>query len=300
MRFIFFEKSRIIAAFALGFCLVMVAFPEITASAVKSAISLWLNTVVPMLLPFFFMANFLKKTGAVNRVSPKIYPFAMALLSGYPMGAKAAGDYYRAGNLDRNQLKRVLSYSMVTGPAFIVGAVGAGFLGSRLLGIIIALCHYGGALVNSLFYGDAFRPVQKKEIRLGAVKYYNLLTDAILDSFRSMALVLAYIMLFMICADLLQFSGVLSFLPTAEAAALAKGAMEMTVGLNALSMCQSPTTIKAVIAGFMVAFGGFSVMGQSMSMLTGCGISFTEIFVMKLSHGIISGILTFAAVSFVL
>ena len=45
----------------------------------------------------FHRGKFLKKTGIVNRISPKVYPFAMALLSGYPMGARITGDYYRDG-----------------------------------------------------------------------------------------------------------------------------------------------------------------------------------------------------------
>ena len=84
------EKSRLIIGGAIGCSLIMVAFPLITALASKEAVSIWLNSVVPTLLPFFIAANFLKKTGIVGRIPTGIYPLAMALLSGYPMGAKIA------------------------------------------------------------------------------------------------------------------------------------------------------------------------------------------------------------------
>ena len=51
----------------------------------------------------------------------------------------------------------------------------------------------------------------------GAESGFGALTDAILESFRSIGIILAYIILFMIAADLLQFSGALRFAPTAEA-----------------------------------------------------------------------------------
>jgi hypothetical protein len=88
--------------------------------------------------------------------------------------------------------------------------------------------------------------------------------------------------------------------PNAETAALLKGILEMTVGCSSLTSCPCSLQIKGTLASFLVSFGGLSVLGQSMSMLRGCGISFRQLAVMKLSHGIISGILTFAISGFVL
>lgn len=292
---------------AIVFCLIMVAFPEITATAAKEAVSLWLNSVVPMLFPFFVGANFLKHTGIVKRLSPRIYPFAMGALSGYPMGACMAGEYYRKGIIDRQQLQHILSYSMITGPAFLIGTVGYEFLGSHRLGMILAAGHYIGAYVNGMFFGKAYAaarqmpPGKRGEERKqsGAESGFGALTDAILESFRSIGIILAYIILFMIAADLLQFSGALRFAPTAEAAAVLKGMFEMTVGCSSLAACQCSQTVKTVLAAFIVTFGGLSVTGQSVSMLRNCGIGFGELFVMKLSHGILSAIITFSICSFV-
>lgn len=292
---------------AIVFCLIMVAFPEITATAAKEAVSLWLNSVVPMLFPFFVGANFLKHTGIVKRLSPRIYPFAMGALSGYPMGACMAGEYYRKGIIDRQQLQHILSYSMITGPAFLIGTVGYEFLGSHRLGMILAAGHYIGAYVNGMFFGKAYaaarqmppgkRGAERKQS--GAESGFGALTDAILESFRSIGIILAYIILFMIAAELLQFSGALRFAPTAEAAAVLKGMFEMTVGCSSLAACQCSQTVKTVLAAFIVTFGGLSVTGQSVSMLRNCGIGFGELFVMKLSHGILSAIITFSICSFV-
>ncbi|MGN0658735.1 MAG: hypothetical protein ACI4LA_03930 [Emergencia sp.] len=310
MGFKFFEKNRMITAGAFCCCLIMVIFPEITARASREAIGLWLNAVVPSLLPFFIAAGFLKKSGLAAGLPSESYPFIMAALSGYPMGAAVAGDCYREGRLSREQLIHVLSCSMVTGPAFLIGAAGVGFLGSHKLGLLLAAGHYGGALLNGVFYGS--RGTGRDRRRSGSLeqrgvlqggerqkRYYDILTDAILDSFRSVFLILAYIVIFTIAGDLLQFSGFLRLMPTPELAALVKGVMEMTVGANSLAVCQCGALQKTALISFVISFGGLSVMGQSMSMLRGCGITLRQIFLMKLSHGILSGILTFTIGCFV-
>lgn len=104
----------------------------------------------------------------------------------------------------------------------------------------------------------------------------------------------------MIVIDLLQFSGILAFAKTAESVAFIKGFFEMTLGCSSLTASFASDRVKVCIATFTVSFGGLSVLGQSMSMLRGCGVSFGELFLMKLSHGIISGLLAFSIGCFVL
>ena len=139
-----------------------------------------------MLVPFFVGANFLKHTGIVKRLSPRIYPFAMGALSGYPMGACMAGEYYRKGIIDRQQLQHILSYSMITGPAFLIGTVGYEFLGSHRLGMILAAGHYIGAYVNGMFFGKAYAAArQMPPGKSNAPKPFSRLRGAIPFLFNS-------------------------------------------------------------------------------------------------------------------
>ena len=80
---------------------------------------------------------------------------------------------------------------------------------------------------------------------------------------------------------------------------LIRGFMEMTVGAGSLAACQCGLAVKTTLTSFMISFGGLSVLGQSMSMLGGCDVSFGKIFIMKLSHGLISAIITFTIIAFV-
>lgn len=294
-------RNKMIIYCAFMACLIMVAFPEVTATASKEAIRLWLNAVVPTLFPFIIMANFIKQTGIVCRFPTGIYPFIMALLSGYPMGAKLSGDAYRDHWIDEMQLQRILSYSMVTGPAFIVGAVGVTFFHSQTLGYILAASHYVGAIINGVIHGGVCLRTNLCNMREGMQResYYTCLTDSILDGFKTIGMILAYIMMFMIGTDLIQFTGIFALFKTDYHAAFVKGFFEMTLGCNAIYSCQCSVMKKLVLTSFLISFGGLSVLGQSMSMLKNCPVSSMQLLKLKLSHGIISAILTFTIYSFV-
>lgn len=66
----------------------MVIFPTIALYSARKGISLWISNVLPALLPFFICANFLQNIGVIRLFKSGVFPFAMSVLSGYPMGAK--------------------------------------------------------------------------------------------------------------------------------------------------------------------------------------------------------------------
>lgn len=84
MGFKIFEKNRIVVGGVVCCCLIMVLLPEITAEASKETIALWLNSIVLVLLPFFIAANFLKSTGIVGKISPRIYLLPWGFLQDIP------------------------------------------------------------------------------------------------------------------------------------------------------------------------------------------------------------------------
>ncbi len=299
----FSDKNIYYGILGLCGCIVMVFFPEVTVKAGKDGIALWLNNLVPALLPFFIIAGFVKRTGIVEKLPVDIYPFAMAVLSGYPMGASVAADYYREGYIDCFRLKKILSYSMVTGPVFIIGTVGGGFIGDTKAGYILAASHYGAALLNGVLYNrnTGLRNVIRRPSKQGAQQNnaVDILTDSILDSFRSVGIILAYIMIFLIVTELFETWGFFSMIHVDEWEPVAKGLLEMTIGCSMLGDGQHSMLFKIILISFLISFGGLSVTGQSLSMLKGCPVTFFSLLQMKATHGVLSGILSFIIGSFV-
>lgn len=166
------NRNRIAIAGSLLFCVFMVAFPSVCVSGARNALSLWANTALPALLPFFICANFMVAVGVpqifgramepvirgVFRVPGEAaFAFIMSITSGYPVGAKIIADLRGQGAMSRVQAERAVSFCSTSGPLFMLGAVGAGMFASPQVGWVIALSHYTGALINGIVYGRIFR-----------------------------------------------------------------------------------------------------------------------------------------------
>ena len=219
------------------------------------------------------------------------------------MGAKITGDMVKAGVVNREKGVHLLSYSLVTGPAFIIGTAGA-FLGNRQAAVIVAMAHYAGALCNGLFWkNDAGGKVNKCAGISGTstIKSENFMdnfTCSILSGFRAMAIILAYLMFFMICADMAETAGLLSFLPVESWRSFAKGMLEMTMGISAVGMCNISLDVKTILTAFLISFGGLSVIGQSLSVSGGGWLGGGQLIKIKLTHGLLAGIIAAAMIIF--
>lgn len=299
-------ENKLIMAASLCFAAAMVVFPAVTESGSKTAIVIWANSIVPILLPFFIFADFIKRVGNPERLPLKVYPFVIAFMSGYPMGAKIVGDLTAGGCFTEEEGKHVLSYSLVTGPAFIIGTVGA-FMGNTRAAAAVAAAHYTGALINGFIYRH---PVTGKNIRNMKDKksndantrqnsYMDSFTASIIAGFKAMAVILAYLILFMIAMELLDSIGIFTLLPGEPWSAFAKGIIEMTVGANMIGICNISIALKTALTAFIISFGGLSVIGQSVSMAAGSGLGLGTILRIKLTHGIISGILALVFAAFI-
>ena len=294
-----FENKLIMAA-SLCFAAAMVVFPAVTESGSKTAIVIWANSIVPILLPFFIFSDFIKRVGNPERLPLRVYPFVIAFMSGYPMGAKIVGDLTSSGCLSREEGRHVLSYSLVTGPAFIIGTVGA-FMGNTRAAAAVAAAHYIGALLNGLIYRCPSSRSRKVNVKARVDdgvgtglhsqqnSYMESFTASIIAGFKAMAVILAYLILFMIGMDFLESAGVFGLLPGEPWAAFAKGLIEMTVGSNMIGICDISINLKTALTAFIVSFGGFSVIGQSVSMASGSGLGLGTIIKLKLTHGLIAG-----------
>lgn len=296
-----FSRKKIILAGVMtsACCVLMVVFPSIALCSARKGISLWLSNVLPALLPFFICANFLQDIGVIRIFRSGVFPFVMSVLSGYPMGAKIVGDLRRDGEISQREAMRLMSFCSTSGPAFMVGAVGAGMLGSGMLGGIIAAAHYAGAFLNGLLYtrllGRDDAPAGPLSCGVSEAKgLQESFTDAILLSFRSLGIVLAYIVLFMFVTDFLHMCGGFSMIESMQLRVLAKGFFEMTVGCGAAAECAGAAeSVKCVMCAAIMSWGGLSVLGQTMSMLSGTGIPAGYLVISKITHSLFAAAAAF-------
>ncbi len=295
----------------------MVAFPQISMNGCSAGINLFFGSVLPTLFPFFVAVNFMVRLGFPERVGAlfegmfrRLYGCSgmgaficvLSMASGYPMAAKLVGDQCRSGRMSVAEGKKILSFSSVSGPLFLVGTVGTAMLGSAACGYIIAFGHYLAAVINGwvfcrfLWNGEDGRArPQGVRLRQACPSIAEALSDSILNAFRTLCQICGYIVLFSIAGEFLQFAGLLSLLPAPWQAAAAKGVLEMTMGCSAVAAAPAiSSAFRLALCAFLVSFGGLSIAGQSLSMLSGSGISSRYYFFMKFCHGCLAAGVTMA------
>jgi len=305
-----------------GLNILIIIHPSTALSAARQGLFLWFNSVLPGILPFVIGANVLAALGAVNLFGAVLSPvmkrifgvggrggfaLAMGLVSGYPIGAKIVCEMRGRGELGKVEAQRLLGFANNGGPLFILGAVAAGMFGSAVFGYLLLVTHYAGAVVVGLImrlYGrnkpEETWNVQSPLILAGKPKEPTgqILGQAVKSAMETMLLVGGFIVLFSVVSALLNQAGLFSFIArfmpfvNDYETALFTGLVEMTGGLGQLSEFGVNENIGA-LAGFLLGFGGLSIMFQSLNFVGKTDLSAGLYMVCKLAHGAISALLTF-------
>ena len=128
-------KQKIILFFCLCLMIFLLLHPQDALAAAKDGLSLWLNVMIPTLLPFLILTGILLKTGNIQKLlrplspagkillglSPAgLYVLILGLLCGYPIGAKLAHDLYIEQQISRREGEYLLTFSCNASPAFIL------------------------------------------------------------------------------------------------------------------------------------------------------------------------------------
>ncbi len=298
-------------------CAVMVVFPEMALESARKGVALWANSVLPAMLPFFICANFLIALGIpalagrfferpfrliFNAPGSSAFVFFISITSGYPMGPKLIGDLCRRGEIGEKDARKMLAFCSTSGPLFLLGTVGVSMLGSPEAGLTVALAHYGGAIFNGLLWrgsgADASTRIRipskiKNPKKAANSSILELFTSSILSAIKTLAIICGYLVLFTLAADFLNMTGALNLISADWGKGFLAGILEMTVGCNRVSETALPPVLLCVLCAFLVSFGGLSVLAQSMSLLAGSGIRVFHYLKVKLTHGILAGILAY-------
>ena len=165
-------------------------------------------------------------------------------------------------------------------------------MGSTAGAIVVLIAHYGGALLNGIFFG-AFRKAGKTTI-LNAKKAgqkRGTFADSVFAGFEAMGMILSYLMFFMIGINVMEYLGIFSVFANETVSAFIKGLLEMTAGSAMIGACNATLHMKAILTAVIVSFGGLSVACQATFMVREQGITLVDVVKMKIMHGLFAGIL---------
>ena len=296
-------KKTIPSLFAAAAVVVAMAFflasPARYCESVREGISLWAVSVLPAAFPFLFLTAlftrfplFRRFSGAISPAAGKLFRVSgaggsaavLAMLSGYPVGARTVLDLYERGAIGEEETFRLSCLSTTSGPMFIVGVVGAAMFQNPLAGWVLLLSHFSAVWLVCLFLRIGKRPLPSAPPRLQSGG--NVLYDSLYSSVISILCVGGSIAVFYAFGQML--CDALVFLPLGDTdTALLRGMLEMTAGCALLS--KTPNALSLALCAFLVTFGGICVLVQELAFLTRARVKAAPFLAVKLLQGVLAG-----------
>lgn len=308
----------------LSMLLGLLLYPTESVAAGKNGVELCLNVIVPSLFPFFVLSTLCVELGLIQglgRLTEKfMYPlfrvggncsgaFLLGILGGYPVGAKTAIALYEKGQCTRAEAERLLSFCNNSGPAFILGVVGAGIFSSSVAGLWLYGAHVAASILVGIifrFYGDPSISRQNTPILAQSSSFADAFTGSVKSAFASTLNICAFVIFFTVLIRLLFLTGMVTYLGGFLSWLLADlgmkkemvesiltGLIEMTSGVWSLRDMAASLGSRLCMAAFILGWAGLSVHCQVLSFIGSCGLSTRTYFFGKLLHGAISAVLIF-------
>lgn len=268
-------KRNLLPLLFLGFTFCLLIFSKSNLPAVKSGLSLWANSVVPSLFPFFVATELLMHTNVItlfgnllNRFMKPLFnirgegsfAFIMGIISGYPVGAKIASNFRQNNICSKEECERLLSFTNNSGPLFIIGTVGILMFKNTTIGILLFVTH----LLACITVGFIFRYWKKDKNTFLAVSsspsfnqskksasFSNLgeiLAESITSSISTILLIGGFVVIFSSIISIFKASGLLNSLTillrplfqflnidTSFIQGILTGILEITNGIDTIS-----------------------------------------------------------------
>ena len=300
-------KEKIVSVLLILSFLILLAFPVPVFSGASKGLLLWYRTVLPTLLPFMILSNFMIHTRALSYISRLAGPFihrifgvsykgSFAVITGffcgYPMGAKVTADLIRSEKISAREGNYLLSFCNNTSPMFIISYLvwqnlnRKDFLVPTLF--ILTLSPICCSFLFRFYWmrGCGQKNAMKKNkeksnCHTSAISYkplnFQLFDSCMMDSFEAIVKVGGYIMLFSILTELLQLlSGRLPMLK------FLLPMLEITNGISLLCQAGAPFRGTWIQVLALTSFGGFCAAAQTECMIQKAGLKIAPYIIEKL------------------
>lgn len=256
------------------------------------------EVLVPSLFLLMTIAAYLVKSGIAEAVAkplngvskalfrlpyPSLAVILLALVGGYPVGARCAAIMTERGTLSEKQAQKTALIAVCAGPGFLINFIGRALLGSPEAGILLLITEVLATIVTGMIIGRAV----KSEITPPAESIQktnaHLLTASVADASRSTFHMCAMVVL---CSAMIEVLTAVS--PDRGLTAILSSVMEITSGCAVLCG-QYPLALIA----FFIGFGGISVHLQIFAATGSIKIKPLLFFLYRIIQGIIASVATY-------
>lgn len=258
------------AALAAAGMLILILDGKTALAGAGAGMELCLKTVIPALFPFLFLCSILtgslwgghfpwlrlpgRLLGIPEGAESLLIP---AVLGGYPAGAQAIGENYRANRLSKEDALHLLTFCSNAGPSFLFGMVALQFPDRQMIWSLWVIQILAAAMTGCI--GHTANP--RKTVLAGKT---DSISAALTRSVRSMGIICGWVLLFRIFIEFLS-QWLLWRFPR-EVQILIIGLLELSNGCCILSEVQD-ISLRFVLCSLFLSFGGLCVTMQTASVI---------------------------------
>ncbi len=282
------RAQRLKLALCIGFMLLLVCWPDTGISGARRGLAVCYETLLPSLFPFMLCCTCLSALAGrafPGRASvPVLTAVLLGLVGGFPSGAAALSRLVQESSLSKKRAAALLCGCVNAGPAFLIGSVGLGCFGNRMIGVLLFLS-LGFASALCLLFALVFIRGEPAPQKHSAACAPFTLGDGVRQTVRAVAALCGYVVLFS-CAGAYADSA-LSLLGAGRVWQwLVRAALEVTGGC----VCAGgiPGSAGALLACAGISLCGLSILLQIRGILEPGGISMRYFLLSRPVHCAVS------------
>ena len=287
------------------------------ASGVSIGLELCAGALIPALFPFMALAQFVCISDVSAMMSRPLKPITtgvfnlppecggillMSAIGGYPACARLIGRMAEQGKLTRRTAARMLCFCVNAGPSFLIGAVGAGMIGSVRAGTML----YASQMLSALLIGLALSFTEKRgrwksPVFAGNEPYSRAFVRSVTDSAQAMISMCAFVVIFCAVLEFLRSEGMISAagelvgsivpVESGRIEPFLTGLVEITAGCAATA-----GSLPLPVLAFLTSFSSLSVIFQISGQLAGSGVPMWSFALSRVVHGAVSSAICLALI----
>lgn len=302
-------KNKFFNILIIGFCFAffieIILNNKMVYSTISNSLNIWTNTLIPSLFPFFIISDILIDYNIIRYIPRKIKMFLckvfnisesalvillLSMISGFPSNARNTKTMYDKKLLSNDEASYILMFTHFSNPLFILTTVGLVFFNNNKLGYIILIAHFTSNIILGVLFRNNNVPTSSHYSSHEFEGHFGIiLTNSIKHAIDTLLLIFGTLTVFLVISSVL----INRFNLGSYLSMILKGILEITMGLQSLSLLNISDIYKVVIATMLISFGGFSVHMQVVSQLVDTDIRYREFFHGRVYQALISGVLAF-------
>lgn len=296
-------KKHLTYIIILSILLIILFFPKDCADGVELGLKLFLNSLMPAILPFIILSNLIVKMNFSEQLGRLFYPLThrlfqcsyngsyvivMGFLCGYPVGSKIICDLVKEHKLSEAEGTYLFRFVNHASPAFIQGYIALSLFPAHHYRVFALILTFLPEIITGLIFRTT-TPFPSAENHKNDMEYpfSKILDDSIFNGLITVAKIGGYLILFSVLACVISEA---VFLPSFARTALIS-LTEMTSGAYYVSLLHINEALKLLLCIEVCILGGFSTFFQVNSVILHSHLKMKDYVFSKILSAVIAVIL---------